>query len=112
MNTTATETTNTPATVNGRKAVSITLETPIERKGGAIKCVQLMKPTTGDLRGLLLAELLQFKTDAIIKLLPRITVPTISEPEIAAMDPADTVTMAMEVADFLMPRAAMASLPA
>ena len=60
--------------INGRKAVHIPLETAIERKGETITAVHLMKPLAGDLRGLLLAELLQYKTDAVMKLLPRITV--------------------------------------
>ena len=45
--------------INGRKAVHIPLETAIERKGETITAVHLMKPLAGDLRGLLLAELLQ-----------------------------------------------------
>lgn len=66
-----------------------------------------MKPRTGDLRGMLLVELLQYKTDAVIKLLPRITVPTITEAEVLDMDTADMVTMAMEVAAFLTPKAVL-----
>ena len=96
--------------INGRKAVHIPLETAIERKGETITAVHLMKPLAGDLRGLLLAELLQYKTDAVMKLLPRITVPTITEPEVSNMDTADLVTMAMEVAAFLTPKAVLESL--
>lgn len=98
-------------TVGGRKAVGVALESPIVRAGGDIAHVQLMKPRTGDLRGMLLVELLQYKTDAVIKLLPRITVPTITEAEVLDMDTADMVTMAMEVAAFLTPKAVLDSLP-
>ena len=96
--------------INGRKAVHIPLETAIERKGETITAVHLMKPLAGDLRGLLLAELLQYKTDTVMKLLPRITVPTITDPEVSNMDTADLVTMAMEVAAFLTPKAVLESL--
>ena len=98
--------------INGRKAVHIPLETAIERKGETITAVHLMKPLAGDLRGLLLAELLQYKTDAVMKLLPRITVPTVLKHEVDELDPADLVAMAVEVAAFLVPKAAMESLNA
>ena len=96
-----------------RATVTLVLQTPIERKGGeAITTVQLMKPRTGDLRGLLLAEVLQMKTDAVATLLPRITQPTLLRHEVDELDPADLVACAVEVAGFLVPKAAMDSLAA
>lgn len=96
---------NSPAL---RPTVTVTLQTPIERKGSEpLTQLQLMKPRTGDLRGLLLAEVLQMKTDAVATLLPRITQPTLLRHEVDELDPADMVACAVEVAGFLVPKAAM-----
>ena len=97
-------------TVNGRTAKTLTLQTPIERKGETITTLQLMKPRTGDLRGLALADLLTMKADAVAVLLPRISVPTLMKHEVDDMDPADLVACSVEVAGFLVPKAAMESL--
>lgn len=115
-----TTTPTTPATadqatataVNGRTAATITLQTPIVRSGQTIKELRILKPRTGDLRGLMLAELLQLKADAVATLLPRITVPTLVKAEVDEMDAADLVSCSVEVATFLMPKAALESLPA
>lgn len=108
MDNTTTTTTN-PA----RATVTLVLQTPIARKGGeAVATLQLMRPRTGDLRGLLLAEVLQMKTDAVAALLPRITLPTLMRHEVDEMDPADLVACAVEVAGFLVPKAAMEYQPA
>ena len=108
MDNTTTTTTN-PA----RATVTLVLQTPIARKGGEpVATLQLMRPRTGDLRGLLLAEVLQMKTDAVAALLPRITLPTLMRHEVDEMDPADLVACAVEVAGFLVPKAVMESQPA
>ena len=104
----------TPAgeTVNGRRAVAVELQEPIVRKGETITRLQLMQPRTGDLRGLALADLLTMKADAVATLLPRITAPTLAKHEVDEMDPADLVACSVEVAGFLVPKAAMESLAA
>ncbi|WP_313073357.1 phage tail assembly protein [Melaminivora sp.] len=96
--------------VNGRPAVSVSLQEAIVRKGETITRLQLMKPRTGDLRGLALADLLTMKADAVATLLPRITAPTLAKHEVDEMDPADLVACSVEVAGFLVPKAAMESL--
>ena len=103
--TAATDTT----TAQGRPTVPVVPQTPIVRNGETVTTLQLMKPRTGDLRGLLLAEVLQMKADTIAALLPRITVPTVLKHEVDELDPADLVAMAVEVAAFLVPKAAMES---
>ena len=100
--------TATPA----RVSVSVPLQTPIVRRTETIKSIQLMKPRTADLRGLLLSEVLQMKADAVATLLPRISTPTILKHEVEDLDPADLVACAMEVASFLVPKEVMGSLPA
>lgn len=99
-------------TVNGRPAVTVTLQEPIKRAGGDIAVVQLMKPRVGDLRGLSLQELLVCKADAVAALLPRITVPTLLKTDMDALDPADLVVLSAEVLDFLTPLEARNYQPA
>ncbi len=94
----------------GRATVPVPLQTPIKRKGETITTLQLMKPRTADLRGLALADLLTMKADAVAVLLPRISVPTLMKHEVDDMDPADLVSCSVEVAGFLVPKAAMDSL--
>lgn len=66
--------------------------------------VQVRKPGSGELRGLTLAQLSQLDVDALHKLAPRITTPTIVSN--ATMDPADLMQFGAEVMDFLLPTAA------
>lgn len=108
--TTEQNTPDTPATSTARTTVSVPLQTPIKRKGESIKSIELMKPRTSDLRGLLLSEVLQMKADAVATLLPRISTPTILKHEVEELDPADLVACAMEVANFLVPKEVMGSL--
>lgn len=84
----------------------ITLETPINRAGGDISQLTLLKPGAGQLRGCSLASLLQWDVDTLIKVLPRITQPGITEAEAARLDPADLTTLAAEISSFLLPKPA------
>lgn len=99
-----------PAQSAGRPTVAVPLQTPIVRKAGTIDTVTIMRPRVGDMRGLLLAEILQMKVETIAKLLPRITVPTLIAAEVEDLDPADLVALSIEVAAFLAPKSAMESL--
>ncbi|MBX9860652.1 MAG: phage tail assembly protein [Sphingomonas sp.] len=85
------------------KIVDIALETPIERGEQKIETLQLRKPSSGELRGLSLTQLLAMNVDELIRLVPRISMPPITEAEVEALDPADLTSCAIEVADFLMP---------
>ena len=99
-------------TVNGRTAKTLTLQTPIVRKGETITTLHLMKPRTGDLRGLLLGDVMNMQADATATLLTRISVPTLMKHEVDEMDPADLVACGVKVAVFLVPKAVMDSLAA
>lgn len=85
---------------------TITLESPIKRTGGDITELTLRKPNAGQLRGCSLASLLQMDVDALIKLLPRIAQPGITEAEAAGLDPADLTVLATETVSFLLPKPA------
>lgn len=85
--------------------ITITLDTPIARGETTITSVVLRKPSAGELRGLTLKDVGEIKFDTMIKLLPRITSPALTEPECAAMDLADFTNLATEVAGFLLSKA-------
>lgn len=82
---------------------SITLDTPIKRGDDTITSVEVRKPVSGELRGCNLTDLLQMDVVALTKVLPRITNPTLTEQEVARMDPADMLQMGTEVSGFLLP---------
>lgn len=83
---------------------TITLDTPISRKGEEVAEITLRKPRAGELRGLSLTDVLQMDVNALGKLLPRISQPMITEAEVQTMDPADLVQLGGEVAGFLVPK--------
>lgn len=87
-----------------------TLDTPIEREGQTITQVTLRKPAAGALRGTSLAALVNLDVDALRKVLPRISTPTLTEFDVANMDPADLVALGGIFAGFLMPKALKASM--
>lgn len=87
------------------ETVTVNLDTPIDRpgdKGEKIETIALRKPMAGELRGLSLADVLNLDVDSITKLVPRISNPTLTEPEVRAMDPADLVECGKEIAGFLL----------
>ncbi len=89
---------------------SINLETPIQRGDTRITSVTLRKPKSGELRGVSLVDLLQMDVTALTRVLPRISEPTLTEAEVANLDPADLLSMGAQVSGFLLPRAALAAV--
>jgi hypothetical protein len=81
---------------------TVTLDTPIARGETAIEELQLRKPRSGELRGLSLVDLGQLKVDALTKILPRITVPPLTEAEVGNMEPADLLACGAEIGGFLL----------
>lgn len=81
---------------------TITLDTPLKRGDNEITAVTINKPNSGALRGTSLRGLLDFETNDIIKVLPRITEPALTEQEAARLDPADLVQMGMVISGFLL----------
>ncbi|BAV65750.1 phage tail assembly protein [Sphingobium cloacae] len=80
----------------------VTLDTPVQRGESVIAFVQIRKPGAGELRGLSLVDLGQLKVDALLKILPRITVPSLTEAEAANLEPADLLACGAEVGGFLL----------
>lgn len=81
---------------------AVELDTPIQRGKTVIDFVTLRKPNAGELRGLQISSLLQLDATSLIKLLPRVTAPNLTEAEVSAMDPADLTACGTKVIDFLL----------
>lgn len=84
----------------------VTLENPIKRGEQIIDQITLMKPTAGTLRGVSLAAVANSEVDALIKVLPRITAPMLTEQDVAALELPDLVALAGQVVGFLSPSSA------
>ncbi|MFV0411131.1 MAG: phage tail assembly protein [Paracoccus sp. (in: a-proteobacteria)] len=84
------------------ETVTVELDQPITRGTSKISTIVLRRPNAGSLRGLSLMDIAQMNVTALIKVLPRISDPTLTEQEVAKMDPADLASCAAEVASFLL----------
>lgn len=81
----------------------ITLDVPIVRGSTIITEVTVNKPNAGALRGAKLQALLDTDVDALIRVLPRITSPNLTVPEISNLDPADIYALSQALAIFFLP---------
>lgn len=79
---------------------TVEFDTPIVRGDLTISQVNINKPKTGALRGLSLSDLLKLDVDTVIKLVPRISTPLLAEHEVAALDPADFLSVSTVVVGF------------
>ncbi|EKN4067986.1 phage tail assembly protein [Yersinia enterocolitica] len=81
----------------------VTLENPVKRGGQEVASITLIKPNAGTLRGVSLAAVANAEVDTLIKVLPRMTYPSLTEQEVAALELPDLVTLAGKVVGFLSP---------
>ncbi|MEI7250030.1 phage tail assembly protein [Pectobacterium carotovorum] len=89
----------------------VTLETPIQRGETVIDTITLIKPNTGTLRGVSLAAVAGSDVDAMIKVLPRMTLPALTETEITRMELPDMIAIAGKVIGFLTPKSQQGTSP-
>lgn len=85
---------------------TVTLDTPIRRGTTTIESITLRKPNSGELRGVSLVELLQMDVASLIKVLPRISTPSLTVVEVAGMDPADLLALSSKISGFLLQKSA------
>jgi len=85
---------------------TVTLDTPIRRGTTSIESITLRKPNSGELRGVSLVELLQMDVGSLIKVLPRISSPSVTAIEVAGMDPADLLALSSKISGFLLQKSA------
>lgn len=83
----------------------VVLDTPLLRGAQTIARLVVRKPKSGELRGVSLVALLQMDVVALQTVLPRITIPPITKPEVAALEPSDLLQLGTEVSNFLLPKA-------
>lgn len=83
----------------------VTLVKPVIRKNSEVKEVTVTEAMqqTGSLRGLKLYDVMTSDVDSLIKLLPRVTSPALTEVEVSQLDVRDFAELSKEVADFLAP---------
>lgn len=86
----------------------VTLDTPIQRGEQSIEKITIRKPMSGELRGASLIDLMNMDVMALRKVLPRITDPTLTDMDVARMDPADLVQCGVAVTSFLLTKSAKA----
>jgi len=79
---------------------TVTLHDPIEDNGETIKAVKLIRPNSGNLRGLKLLDLAQMDVSQVEKLLPRITRPALSPDAVRQLDPVDLMRFAGKISGF------------
>jgi hypothetical protein len=84
---------------------TITLNTPITSGDQTISAITLRKPSVSAMRGIATYELLRMDTDTLIRLLPRISEPTLTTAHINQMDCADLIHLGATVSSFLLTRA-------
>lgn len=87
--------------MNKSTMVSVKLDEPIKRGETVIKEIRLRKPRAGELRGLSLVDVAHLEVTSLIRLLPRISDPALTEQEVANMDPSDMTALGVQVASFL-----------
>lgn len=80
----------------------VVLDEPIVRGNTTITQVELRKPMAGELRGVSLSDLLTLEVNALRKVLPRITTPSLTDIEVGRMDPADLLELGNKVGIFLL----------
>lgn len=84
----------------------VTLDTPIKRGETTITDVQVIKPNAGALRGVGLAAVANADVDALLIVLPRVTLPNLTKDECARLELPDFVALAGQVVGFLSPNSA------
>jgi len=86
------------------KIRTVLLDHPITRGDEKIEKLQLRKPGAGEMRGLSLIRIAHMEVDDLRKLLPRITIPVLTDHEVGQIQSEDLMEIANELGDFLLTR--------
>jgi hypothetical protein len=80
---------------NVSKLNAVILSTPVTIDGEKVEEITLRKPSPGELRGLSMVDILRMETDALFKLLPRITQPPLTPAQLSReIEPEDFTELA------------------
>ncbi|HEN3579696.1 TPA: phage tail assembly protein [Yersinia enterocolitica] len=93
----------TVAKANSSNENVVTLENPIKRGDTLIETITLIKPNAGTLRGVSLQDVATSDVNALIKVLPRMTYPSLNEHEVVNLELPDMIALAGQVIGFLSP---------
>lgn len=80
----------------------IVLDTPIKRGETQIDAITLRRPKAGELRGLAISDLARLDVNAILKLLPRISTPSMTPQELEQLPSEELFDLATEAGSFLL----------
>ena len=86
------------------KVTEVKLDEKIKHGDKEYSAIKLRTPNAGGLRGLRLGDVANADVDSMIKLIPRISEPALTENDLVNMNPADFTKIAVEVANFLEPK--------
>ncbi|EAA8957275.1 TPA: phage tail assembly protein [Salmonella enterica subsp. enterica serovar Tamberma] len=90
---------------------TVQLDTPIMRGKTQITEIVLRKPQSGVLRGTRLQAIMDMDVGAMMRVISRISTPTLTAQEMAELDPADLTALSVEVVTFLLKKSVLADLP-
>ena len=93
----------TENTASSQNENDATLENPIKRGDTLIETITLIKPNAGTLRGVSLQDVATSDVNALIKVLPRMTYPSLTEHEVVNLELPDMIALAGQVIGFLSP---------
>jgi hypothetical protein len=91
---------------------TVALVEPIVRGDRTIDQLTIRKPKAGELRGLTLSDVIGLDIATILKLIPRISEPALTDPECQNLDPADLTEIGGAIRGFFMTRGERAMLEA
>lgn len=92
--------TTPPALPSNPDIETVEFDNPIVRGNLTIAEVNINKPKTGALRGLALTDVLKLDVDTIIKLVPRVSTPPLTEQDVANLDTVDFFRISTAVVGF------------
>lgn len=84
---------------------TVFLDEPIKRGKQEITSVDIRKPNAGELRGVSLVAITELDVTALQRVLPRVTTPTLTQHDVAQMEPADLLQCGTVLASFLLKKA-------
>jgi len=83
------------------KVKTIKIDEAIKRGEKSHESINLRQPAAGELRGVRLTDLSNADVDSMIKVIPRISDPALTEDELSKMNPGDFTALAVGTATFL-----------
>lgn len=91
---------------------AVKLSKPVKIDGQEVQEIVVREPKAGEMRGLKVTGILQMEVDELLKLLPRITMPPLSGPQVADLSPADFTMLGTKALGFFVGKDQVAALQA